>query len=75
MDCLCLIILSMVKVRTVNLSELAQGLDNGKKLKTKQRRLQRFFEKSDIDVNKFAIFIINSCYAEFRSVLVFYLLQ
>jgi len=58
MDCLCLIILSMVKVRTVNLSELAQGLDSGKKLKTKQRRLQRFFEKSDIDVNKFAIFII-----------------
>jgi hypothetical protein len=48
-ECFSLLLLSLIKVRTVNLSELAQGLDGMAKLKSKYRRIQRFFDEIEFD--------------------------
>ncbi len=54
--CFSLILLALLKVRTVNLVELSQGIGGKAKLKSKYRRLQRFisnFKPEEADIAKF----------------------
>jgi hypothetical protein len=57
LECFSLLILALIKVRNVNLSELSQGFNGEAKLKSKYRRIQRFFDKADINISMLSMFI------------------
>lgn len=50
-------ILSLIKIRTVNLSKLANAFDNDSKSASNYKRLQRFFRFYDLDVDAFSLLI------------------
>jgi hypothetical protein len=57
-ECFSLLIIALVKVRTVSLIELAQGFEGKAKLKSKYRRIQRFFDNFDFDMSTVSIFLL-----------------
>ena len=57
-ECFSLLVFSLIKVRTVNLSELAQGFESKAKLKSKYRRIQRFFDNFDFDLIDVSVFLL-----------------
>jgi len=57
-ECFSLLILSLIKVRTVNLSELAQGFEGKAKLKSKYRRIQRFFDNLDLEISTVSSYLL-----------------
>jgi hypothetical protein len=61
LECFSLLVFALIKVRNVNLSELAQGFDSKAKLKSRYRRIQRFFDKAKIDIDMFSFFILRDC--------------
>lgn len=57
MSCFVKMLLALIKVRTVNLAELALGFASKAKMESRYRRLQRFFAFFKIDMDNIAIFI------------------
>ncbi|MCP4337023.1 MAG: IS4 family transposase [Mycoplasma sp.] len=66
--CFSQIIFAMLKVRTVNLVELSQGIGGNAKLKSKYRRLQRFIsglKANDSDIGKFVFSVFGEVGSKF----------
>ncbi len=59
MDCFTGMLLSLIAVRTVNLSEIAVGFMSLANKESRYRRLQRFFSDFNIDMEKMACFIFS----------------
>ena len=58
LTCLCCIILSLLKVQTVNFNRLSQGFSSSAKLESKLRRIQRFFSEFELDENAFSLLLL-----------------
>ena len=56
-DCFVKMLLGLISTQTINLSKIACCMADKTEIKTRYRRLQRFFSFFQIDYNVFAIFI------------------
>ena len=59
MNCFSKMLLSLIAVKTVNLSEIAVGFSSKAQKESRYRRLQRFFSDFEIDKKKLACFIFS----------------
>ena len=50
LDCLCKILLALIKVRTVNLREVAVAISGSAQIDSRYKRLNRFFGHFKIDI-------------------------
>ena len=58
LDFLALFLIALIRVKTVNLAELATGFRNEVKTDSNYKRLQRFFRKFDLDYPSIAKLIV-----------------
>jgi hypothetical protein len=58
-NCFAGMLLSVIAVRTVNLSEMAVGFGSKVQIASRYRRLQRFFAAYDLDMEEIACFIFS----------------
>ena len=61
--------LSLVKIRTVNLSKLANAFDNDAKFDANYKRTQRFFRCYDVNLDAFSL-LINAWYGQNQSCMI-----
>ena len=59
MKCFSEMILALIKVRTVNLVDLACAFESTSKKESRYKRLKRFFSKVTIDFAQLAVFIVH----------------
>lgn len=59
MTCFACLLLSLIKVRTVNLVKLSCGFDSPAKLSSRYQRIKRFFSGYTIDFSQVAIWMVN----------------
>lgn len=57
MDCFVGMVLSIFRVRTINLSEVAVGFASDRPIESRYRRLKKFFTEHEIDQEVLAIFL------------------
>ena len=55
--CLTRVILALIKVRSVNLMEIACAFGGKAQMTSSYRRLQRFFSEFELDLDEVAIFV------------------
>jgi len=59
LDCLAMLILSLVSAGTTNLKVLSRECDTGTKLDSRYRRFQRFFASAQFDLDSLGAFLIS----------------
>ena len=58
MNCFCAMLLAVLKLRSMNLKEIAMGMSDGTQLDSRYRRVQRFLEQHWINFDLVAMFIM-----------------
>ena len=59
LDCLTNLLLALLMMRTVNLSELAVGMESEAKVSSRYKRIKRFFQQFVFDYEKIASWIMS----------------
>lgn len=63
LDCFSRALLSLYKVRSVNLSELAVGFESGASLDSRYKRLVRFFRQFQFNYDQLSCWVIEQFFA------------
>jgi hypothetical protein len=51
-------LIALIKVKTVNLAEIATGFSSGAKVESRYKRLQRFFRDFEVDYESIALMVV-----------------
>jgi len=68
MDCFAGMLLSIFRVRSINLSEVAVGFTSERKIESRYRRLKKFFTDYSLDFDKVALFLYTLFFAPDKKV-------
>ena len=58
-------LMSLMRVKTVNLAEIATGFSGEAKLESHYKRLQRFFREFEVDYESIALMVVITGYVDF----------
>jgi hypothetical protein len=59
LECLAILVLSLIIANTINLKRLCLFCDTGTKRDSRYRRLQRFFSNVEFDLGKLGLFLVS----------------